>query len=113
MSAIESAPRNGLEETLLLRVGGVLDLAERRFADLARGVVDDAAQRDFVARVQDDAKIREQVFHFLALVELRSAQHGDGDAALFQRRLDGLALQVGAVQDRHFAKPMALGVRAS
>ncbi len=79
-------------------------------SDAALGHVQDAAQRDVVLRVREDAQVREDVADLLALVEADAADDLVGQADPDEDLLEHTGLGVGPVEDRDVAGLGVAGV---
>ena len=114
-------PRQGLSRGA--RLLGVLERADEpdaalvpegeetrqgRVADAPPGRVDDAPERHLVAGVGHRTQVGEHVADLAAVEEPGPADDGVGDAAIGERGLEGAALGVGPVEDRHLAVADAL-----
>ena len=79
--------------------GAVDEALQRRVADAADGIVDDAAQGLAVVGIDDQAEVGQDVLDLLALVEGQSAVYYIRYGPLAQFVLETAALGVGAVED--------------
>ena len=93
---------------VLLRV--MHQLLHGAVADGALGHVDDAAQGHIVRRIDHNAQIRNHVAHFLAVIELLTAEDLVGNRRAHQHFFQHTALRVRAVENRHIAIRFAVAV---
>ncbi len=80
-----------------------LHLFDARVAQTSWGDVDDSGQAHLVLRIGDDAEIGEDVFDFLAVVELDAAGDLVGDVVPSQGIFHHAGEGVHAIEDRHLA----------
>ena len=105
--AVRVQHRRHQRKLVLGGVGG--QLVDRRVADAALGLVDDAAERDVVVRIDQRAHVGDQILDLLALVELLAAVDAIRHAAAHERLFQHARLRVGAVQHGDLAGPVAVG----
>ena len=75
----------------------------RRRPDVALGHVDDARQAQAVFRVIEQAQVGQDVFDFLAVIELGTADHGIGNGIAHELFFEDTGLGVGPEEDGHVA----------
>ena len=75
----------------------------RRRTDVALGHVDDARQAQAVFRVIEQAQVGQNVFDFLAVIELGAADHGIGNGIAHELFFEDTGLGVGPEEDGHVA----------
>lgn len=75
----------------------------RRRPDVALGHVDDARQTQAVFRVIEQAQVGQDVFDFLAIIELGAADHGIGNGIAHELFFEDTGLGVGPEEDGHVA----------
>ncbi len=80
---------------------GALDLPQRGGPHAPGGCVHAAAEAHQVEGVRDEAQVRDEVLHFLALVELHAAHQPVGQVLGPQRLFHLPGLPVGAVEHGH------------
>ncbi len=97
-------PAQRLREGDLLAGGQRVDHGFGALADAALGHVQDAAQRDAVLGVAEDAQVREDVADLLALVEAHAADDLVGQADPDEDLFEDTGLGVGAVEHRDVAR---------
>ena len=81
-----------------------LQTCQRRITDTAARNVDNTQQAQAVMRIIKQAQISQRILDFLALIELRTADHRIGDTAFNQHFLENTRLRVSAVQHCHIAQ---------
>ena len=80
----------------------ILHALDRRIANAARRIVDNAAKPQVIARVVDDREVREHVLDLRALEELRPADDLIRHAVALERVFERVRLRVHAVQNGIF-----------
>ena len=95
---------HNLEQGLTAGIGIFLQACQRRITDAAARNVDDTQQAQAVMRIIKQTQISQCILDFLALIELRTANHRIGDTALNQHFLEYTRLRVSAVQHCHIAQ---------
>ena len=93
-----------LEQGLSAGIGILLQACQCRITNTAARNVDNTQQAQAVMRIIKQAQISQRILDFLALVELRTADHRIGDTALNQHFLEYTRLRVSAVQHCHIAQ---------
>ena len=78
-----------------------IDLGQRRVADPSLGHVDHPAGRHLIRRVSSQSQVGQSVADLPPVIETGSAHHPVGNTEANQLLLDGPALGIGAVEDRH------------
>ena len=94
----------GFPKTAAIVAGGLLKFAKGGTADASCRIVDDAAQRFVIMRIDDETKVGYHVFYLLALVERQSAVDAIGNVLVAQCFFDGTALGIRAVEDGNVVK---------
>src|SRR5262249_13725175 len=97
----------GVEQRQRVDLGLFGDALDRRRADAARRIIDDAAQADLVARRDRQLQVRDRVLDLLALEEGLAADHLVVERLRAQRLFDRLRLHVAAVEDGEVARAIA------
>ena len=82
----------------------LLQARQCRIANTAARHVDNTQQAQAVTGVENQTQISQRILYFLALIELRTADHRVGDTALNQHFLEYTRLRVSAVQHCHIAQ---------
>ena len=93
-----------LEQRLAAGIGIFLQTCHSRITDTAARNIDNTQQAQAVMRIIKQAQICQRILDFLALIELRTADHRIGDTALNQHFLEYTRLRVSAVQHCHIAQ---------
>ena len=95
--------RQGFKQgyALFFRIG--CDVFHRRGADVPFRHVDDTRQAQAVFRVVEQSQIGQDVFDFLAVVELGAADHGIGNGIAHEFFFEDTGLGVGPEEDGHIA----------
>ena len=93
-----------LEQRLAAGIGIFLQTCHSRITDTAVRNIDNTQQAQAVMRIIKQAQICQRILDFLALIELRTADHRIGDTALNQHFLEYTRLRVSAVQHCHIAQ---------
>ncbi len=92
------------------RFGQVAQRLEGALADAARGHVDDALEGRHVVVVAQGAQVGQRILDLAALVEAGATDQLIAQAIAQERFLDGAALGIGAIHDRHVLQPVFLVV---
>ncbi|KAF5031526.1 hypothetical protein DSECCO2_626810 [anaerobic digester metagenome] len=100
--------QNGPDRYFLL-TGMNGDFMQRCVADSACRIIHDAVECFVVVRINDNAEIRNQVFHFLTLVKRHSAIHTIRDIEFSQCIFHSTRLCIGAVKHGEIAVVQMIG----